>query len=549
VCNIGGDIFSFVMQREGVEFREALAMLAEEAGIALHASRTPAAAGSPSDKQTLFRALSWAQEQYHRCLLESDQAEPARAYLRQRHIDASSIARYQLGFAPAGWRWLADRATGTAMAPEVLRAVGLTRESPRSGHDYDYFRGRLMFPVHDGQGRVIAFGARVIPGVGEADDAKYINSPETRLFVKSEQLYGLDVAREAIRRLGYAVVMEGYTDVILARQHGLEPVAAVLGTALGAGHLRLLRRFADRVVLLLDGDAAGQKRTAEVLKLFIAAQMDVRIASLPDQLDPADFVHQRGAAALQAILDAAPDALQYKLQTQLRGVDVARDLHRANTVLEDILATIAQAPGTDLSSDDSLRMRENQVLAQLARTFMIEENELRGRLTALRHRRAPDRQAKVQAAEAPAPLHNWEMELFEILVCRPELVSLVLERIGPDDLYTEDGRQLLEFYRRLDHQGMETEFQRVLTEVESARLKSLLVEVDQRAHDKPAGDWDERLSDLFAAFQRRRQEATCRQWVSTLQRENLDDRQQLELLQSLIDQQRMRQGFAAPKDG
>lgn len=550
VCNIGGDVFSFMMQREGVDFREALQMLAEEAGISLRDHGRPVVPGSAADKQTLYKAMAWAEELYHRCLLESPEAEPARRYLQQRGIEGSSVARYRLGFAPAGWRWLADRAASTPFDAEILRTVGLVRQSERSSQDYDWFRARLMFPVHDAQGRTIAFGGRVVPGVGDPEAAKYINSPETRLFVKGDHVYGLDVVRDGIRRLGSVVVMEGYTDVIIARQFGFENVTAVLGTALRPTHLRLLRRFADRVVLLLDGDAAGQKRTSEVLQLFIAAQVDVRVATLPEGLDPADLLVQHGAEALGRVLDEAVDALQYKMRTQLAGVDLKHDLHQANVVLEELLATIALAPRWEAGGDEALRLREQQILGHIARTFMIDEAELRARLAALRNRQPSHAAPTRPPTDAPAELlHTWETELFEILVLRPDLVSVVLERVGAEDLYTPAGCQLLEVYRQLELQGRDAEPDRVLTELESPHLKHLLVDVDFRARDKPAGDWDERLSELFAAFERRRQERACRQWVSDLQSESLDERQQLELLRSLIDQQRIRQGFTAPKDG
>ena len=162
---------------------------------------------------------------------------------------------------------------------------------------YDRFRGRVLFSIRDTQDRPVGIGGRILPESGLASPAKYINSPETPLFSKGKLLYGLDVAREAIRKSRTALVMEGYTDCIVAHQSGFDNAVAVLGTALGPSHVQILKRFADRIVLVLDGDRAGQKRAEEVLELFIAENVDLAILTLPDETDPCQFLLERGAGA------------------------------------------------------------------------------------------------------------------------------------------------------------------------------------------------------------------------------------------------------------
>ncbi len=354
VCDVGGDIFSFVMQREGIEFREALEMLAERAGVSLPRSgEYSAPAGSPQDKNTLYRAMAWATQVYHECLVHGAESRAARDYLEGRGLDDASIERYQLGFAPREWQWLIHRAEAAGFSPEVLQAVGLSVHSERSGRWFDRFRGRVMFPICDVQRRPIASGGRILPEFAEEEPAKYINSPETRLFSKSEQLYGLHLARDFVARHREVIVMEGYTDVVMAHQHGLEHVVAVLGTALGPRHLQLLRRFADRITLLLDGDEAGRRRASEILELFIAHQVDLRIVTLPGNMDPCDFLLQQGREPLLQLVAEAPDAWDYKIQLELRGVDLVRDTHRANLALENLLSTFAKAPGATLTSDSA----------------------------------------------------------------------------------------------------------------------------------------------------------------------------------------------------
>ncbi|MGD0900875.1 MAG: toprim domain-containing protein, partial [Thermoguttaceae bacterium] len=188
--------------------------------------------------------------------------------------------------------------------------------------------------------------------------AKYVNSPETPLFTKSHLLYGLDLARDAVRKSRTALVMEGYTDVIVAHQYGFENAVAVLGTALGENHVRILKRFADRIVLVLDGDEAGQKRANEVLQLFVAEQVDLHVLTLPDELDPCDFLHQRGAEAMAELLaNRAVDALDHAFQAATRGVDLDRDVHAASQALERLVGILAQAPRLrhDTTREDRLR--------------------------------------------------------------------------------------------------------------------------------------------------------------------------------------------------
>ena len=201
-------------------------------------------------------------------------------------------------------------------------------------------------------------GGRVLPDVRTITPAKYVNSPETLLFTKSKLLYGLDLARQPIRKTGAALVMEGYTDVIVAHQYGFDNAVAVLGTALGAEHIKILRHYTDRIILVLDGDEAGQRRANEVLELFVAAQVDLRILTLPEGLDPCDFLHQKGAEAFSQLLaNSAVDALEHAFSSVTRGVDVDRDVHGASRALERLVSIVAKAPRlrSDTTGEDRFR--------------------------------------------------------------------------------------------------------------------------------------------------------------------------------------------------
>lgn len=410
VCDIGGDVFDFVMRKERVTFPEALRILADRVNIPLVPMGPKAKPGSVEDKQTLFQAMAWAEKQFIECLRSSDGVE-ARRYLADRGIDEDSVRRFQIGYSPSSWQWLLDRARNTAFSPSILEACGVVGRSQQSDKYYDRFRGRVIFPIHDSVGRPIAFGGRVMPGPGNENTAKYVNSPETRLFTKSDTLYALDVAKDAIGKQRSIIVVEGYTDVVLAHQCGVGNVVAVLGTAINARHLALMRRFADTIYLVLDGDKAGQRRTNEVLELFVAHQVDLRIATLPEGLDPADFFLRYSADQFRQRLSEAVDALEHRFRASTRGVNKTFDTHQSNRALEEILTTVARGrlgqSGTG-GGGGPVRdtLREQQMLTRVAREFDVDQESLRFRVQELvRQLRASQRQSAANSAPPPPPAY------------------------------------------------------------------------------------------------------------------------------------------------
>ncbi len=554
VCDIGGDAYNFVMQDEGLTFPEALRKLAERAGINIEQPTSGGAAkfrASSDQKAALYKVMNWASELYHRYLLAPDTGAVARKYLEERGISGDSIKKFQIGMSPDSWSYLLDRCLQEGFSPTLLEAAGLIKKRERGGH-YDFFRQRVIFPIHDRDQRTIALGGRILPGSEEK--AKYINSPETKLFSKSQQLYGLDLASLPIRQSKHAIVMEGYTDVIFAHQCGLTNAVAVLGTALGAAHLKILKHYCDQVVLLLDGDEAGQRRSDEVLELFLGAQVDVRVLSLPDGLDPADYLKANGGDKLKELIARSVDALEFKMRRISTGFDPLLDTHRASAAVEEMLALLAKVPHSGLLSHESFKMRQDQILNRLARQFGIPESSLRERLTSVRQKQSrfvrkeseSPPTTPVKRLLRPGDLSPIERELLELIIVSPLVAPIALERVQADWLHCDAARQMLDAYQELEFAGQSLDFDDVLIALEDPSLKSLLVTLHEQATAKLSFTRETAESRLRVLTYRmgEQQDVVRRQrQMLELQSSKLSEEDELNVLTDVIRQARLRQGL------
>jgi len=441
-----------------------------------------------------------------------------------------------------------------------------------------------MFPISDVQSRPIAVGGRILPGAA-TDSAKYINCNETRLYQKSHQLYGLDLARDAIAKSRQAVVMEGYTDVIMAVQHGIHNAVACCGTALGESHIKLLQRHCDSVVLLLDGDDAGQKRTGQILELFVNAQMDLRILTLPDALDPCDYLLKYNGDKLKEQIRSAVDALEHKLRLVCQGFDPLLDTHRANSALEDVLLTMSHVSHSSLLSNEAMRLRQDQLIARLARQFGIEQSEIRMRLDSIRRQtsdREKQRQAfrQEQAARAVQPnqessdvspssmrfseqtvtpaniaftfseMTPTECELFEIMAMHPELAPMAIERFPVTNLSTPTAKKLFQLVLDLELEGHALDFDSVMSVTEDPSLKSVLVSIVERATLKAPLSMmtaDERLHSLCERLSGHEDRAQRRSQIQSLETKQLDEEASLLVLHDIVQQARVRHGLFPPQ--
>lgn len=497
-CNEGGDCFSFVMKRERIGFREALEMLARQANLELPQRYRAAPAESGENKNHLYEIVAWAENEFHECLLKSAAGESARGYLKDRGISGTSISRFRLGFHPDNWQWLLERARGKYSAEQLVQ-VGLAGErTDRSGF-FDNFVNRVMFPIRDTQKRPVAFGGRILPG-GDDSHGKYWNGPETILFHKSRLLYALDHARESISKSGAAVVVEGYTDCIMAHQHGLTNFVAPLGTALNDTHLTNLKRLAQRVVLVFDGDGPGKRATEKALPKFLAHEIDLRILTLPDDLDPADFLAQRGREALIPLLDKADEAFEQKFRTVIDryGIDSIDSRHRVLHEMLEVLGQVPIAAGAGLAA--SWQLRENVILGRLSQILKISETNIREQLGNLRtsqqqkmgtkpvgHAAADDAdspQASVRLfPQNPTRDDMAERELLEIIFTIPEKAELIRQEIDLVAIKNPALRELLVVCFQMQDQGILPSYDRVTARLEDAAMKNLAAEIDLHARD------------------------------------------------------------------
>ena len=341
-CGKSGDVFSFVMEQQGLDFVESVKHVAGRAGVEVREVRRSEEEEDPN--RPLYEINAFAREWFGE-QLAADVGAVARAYLEGRGIGVDVSERFGLGYAPDEWRALRDQAGKHGLDEAMMLEVGLLNESERSKEPFDRFRSRIIFPIESLGGRVIAFGGRILGG--DDKGPKYLNSPETPIYHKGHNLYGLSWARRAIRREECALIVEGYMDVVSLTAFGFENVVAPLGTSLTAEQAKLLSRYCTRVLLLFDSDAAGLKATFRAGDLLLEAGLHPAVVSLPPGEDPDTLVRSEGPKALEALVDDAVDVLDRKLQI-LDERDYFSSIERTRSAVDRLLPTLRAAADATL---------------------------------------------------------------------------------------------------------------------------------------------------------------------------------------------------------
>ncbi len=440
-CGRGGDVISFVMEREKASFVEAVELLAREAGITLSRQEER----QRSRNQVLGQINLEAAQLYHRLLNESPEAAHAREYLAERGIEQETIARFMLGYAPNRFDTVRSHLVQLGFSPEDLTAVGLLTEGNRG--PYDRFRGRIMFPIRDARGRFCGFGARTL---SSEIQPKYLNTPQTPLFDKSGLLYGLDLAQQSIRERKQCIIVEGYTDVMMAHQHGETNVVASMGTSLTEKHVRAVKSLTTNLVLALDPDAAGSAATmrglevarrafdrvdtrvsvGDIMRLESTLEADIRIAVLPEGKDP-DTLLREDSSAWQTRIDRAVPFVDYAFRLIAQQHDLSSTQGKRRAV--EALAPLINDIGDPVARQQYLK-RLTQVLdlgiqSEVLMNLMHARRPTR-QSSALSRQNGEGQTANSGKEQAPDRLEQF---LVGLLTVHPQAHGIAAEFIDAED--------------------------------------------------------------------------------------------------------------------
>jgi DNA primase len=353
-CGVGGDTIKFVEEKEGLGFAEAVELLAERYGVELQREKEdPRAEARRQQRRRLGELLDRTASFYVHFLWEAEEAGKARAYLAERGLGEETLRAFGVGYAPSAWDTVLLRGQRVGFKVEELRAVGLAQRG-RSGGEYDRFRERIMFPIRDRRGHTLGFGGRAMRS---DQGAKYVNTAETDFFHKSEMLYGIDLAKEAIAKSGRVVVVEGYTDVLALHQAGIGEAVGVMGTAITEEQVAALSGMVDEVVLALDADSAGQEAMLRAQRVAAGRKMRLRVAAMPAGEDPAEMmVAEGGAERFRALVEGAVDLPAFQVGLVLERTDVSSPAER-DRALEEVAPILAGMGESHVASREELERR------------------------------------------------------------------------------------------------------------------------------------------------------------------------------------------------
>jgi len=434
-CNTGGDVFSFIMKKQGIDFGEALRLLAQRAGVAIPSRFEPGA--ESEERQRLYQVNQAAALYFHNLLLDSPAGEKARSYVIGRGFSPKTIADFQLGFSPNSWEGLKQYLMDRGYTESELLTAGLIIEA-EAGKTHDRFRNRLMFPIHDARGRIAGFGARVL------DDSlpKYINSPQTPIFDKSGSLYGINLAKDAIRQQELAVIVEGYMDVITAHQNGFHNVVASMGTSVTEKQVSSLKRLTKNITLALDADAAGDEASLRAVGYENTLDAEVKVIILPRGKDPDDVIKE-DAKAWQKLLGEALPVVDYTFNMVTSELDLTTAKGKSSAV-DKLLPIIAEI------KDD---IRQAHYLQKLAHLLKVSERSIEAALTRIRPRpgRGRAEEPKQEVATHLYPILSSPIEEYclALLLQHPEL-KYRQEGLSPEYFETSENREILIAWQRSD---------------------------------------------------------------------------------------------------
>jgi DNA primase len=538
-CSEGGDAIDFLQKQETLSFTEAVERLARRAGVELrYQGRSAGERGSLGRKSRMVAAHAEAVEFYHRTLLQSPDARPARDYLRSRGFDRSTAERFRLGWAPASsWEALVTHLRGKGFRPEELTEAGLARTGSRGLRDA--FHARVLFPIFDVAGDPVAFGGRLLAdGDGQP---KYVNTSETPVWFKGRVLYGLNWAKVPIVQAGFAVVVEGYTDVIACHRAGVPQAVATCGTALRADHFKLLSRFTERVVLAFDADTAGSKAAGRGIGELVAApeaSLSAHVLTMPSGLDPADFVAQRGGDAFRELLEEARPLVRWWLDWKLAQLDLRGPEGKARAARE-VLPVLRSIP-------DSLQRTE--YARSVVQRLHLEEREYLAMVAGQRSAVTVEAPAAPKAPpRSRSPQARVECEALKFALQHPAWTEEVSEHWEDDWFTTPATRGSFAALRKAGGTGtpLEAVLEAAANESERRFLRGLAIEAFAAEENQAYAD------EVFRRLEEFRLTRVIDQLKGTLQRMNPVERpdEYTRFFEELIALEARRRALREPRSG
>ncbi|MBU1888275.1 MAG: DNA primase [Candidatus Omnitrophica bacterium] len=479
-CNSGGNVFNFVKEHEKIDFIDAVKMLAEKTGVKLPEYRQEKGEDS-SLVSTIYTINDIAAGFYSGLLIKCAASTDVRRYVEKRGIEDAVLKKFRVGYADSSWRSLADYLTQRGIKHEMGLKAGLVLNG-KDNSFYDLFRGRLVFPIFDVRGRVLGFGARVM------DDSlpKYINSPETIVYKKAQHLYGLNFAKPHIREKGFAIISEGYLDVITSHQYGINNSISSLGTALTVEQIRLLRRYTHKVVMVYDADQAGEMATLRGLDLFLEEGMNVKIACLEKGHDPDSFIRKFGPRGFDAAIKKAKNLFEYKLGILKEKFNTDEPEAKAE-IVKEMLGTINRVRNAVVKAEFIKNLSAELSIKEEA---VWEELKKLGKGNRRSFSYAQGRQAtgsREQETKRQVSISPAEKILVRLMLEDASVVDTVKGSLQPFDFKSPDVRHLIETLFSFNAEGTAIDARRLINYLEdkvSPHVISFIVNDEVRIKDK-----------------------------------------------------------------
>ena len=501
-CGVGGNVITFMMKQERLEFPEAVRLLAERAGIEIPSENDAAIRAATQTRQQFYKIHNLASKYFHENLLSdtTEAAKAAREYLKGRQVSLEMVKKFQLGFAVDKWDGLLKYLQKQDISLQAIEKTGLIIANPKRDGFYDRFRNRVIFPIFDSKSQCIAFGAR---SLDPNDGAKYINSSESAVYKKGQHLYGFNLAKEAVSRKDAVIVVEGYLDFIRPFQAGVENIVASCGTALTIDQIRLLGRYTKNVVMLFDADPAGEAAMIRSFDLLIEENLQVKVATLTQQEDPDSFVRKFGIEKFQERIDKAESLFDFKLKYLMTKHDYSSIEGRAKISIE-MLATINKIDNAIIKSE---------YLKRLAGALGVGEGALNVELQKISSK--AESGFSVTAAVPPQkqsldePIRPVERELLKLMLEENELIPLTRQEVDLSDFKNEPVRRVVQKMFDMHDEGQPASLANLMSSFEDQKvlqtISALMMSGETLLGDKKRiyGDCIQRLKEERLRSRRR----------------------------------------------